>query len=49
MARKLRDVIKAFSPEQLTGLDASFFYAESPRTPMHIGSFSIYDPATAPG
>ena len=49
MARKLRDVLKEFSPEQLTGLDASFFYAESPRTPMHIGSLAIYDPATADG
>jgi WS/DGAT/MGAT family acyltransferase len=48
MAAKLRDVLKQFSPEQLTGLDASFYYAESPRTPMHIGSLAIYDPATAP-
>jgi WS/DGAT/MGAT family acyltransferase len=49
MARKLRDVLKEFAPVQLSGLDASFFYAESPRTPMHIGSCSIYDPASAPG
>jgi len=32
--------------EQLTGLDASFFYLETPRTPMHIGGIMIYDPAT---
>lgn len=49
MAKKLRDVLKELSPQQLTGLDASFFYAESPRTPMHIGSCTIYDPSTAPG
>ncbi|NWG71818.1 MAG: wax ester/triacylglycerol synthase family O-acyltransferase [Parvularculaceae bacterium] len=49
MARKLRDVIKEWSPQQLTGLDASFYYAESPRTPMHIGALAIYDPSTAPG
>ncbi len=34
---------------QLTGLDASFLYLESTRTPMHIGSLNIYDPSTAPG
>ncbi len=49
MGKKLIDVFKEWSPEQLTGLDASFFYAESPKTPMHIGSFAIYDPSTAPG
>jgi WS/DGAT/MGAT family acyltransferase len=49
MAKRLRDVIKEWSPAQLTGLDASFFYAESPRTPMHIGACAIYDPATAEG
>ncbi len=32
--------------QQLTGLDASFFYLETPRTPMHIGGIMIYDPAT---
>lgn len=49
MAKRLRDVLKEWSPEQLTGLDASFLYAESPRTPMHIGACAIYDPSSAPG
>lgn len=49
MGKRLIDVIREWSPEQLTGLDASFFYAESPKTPMHIGSIAIYDPSTAPG
>ena len=49
MAKSLMDVWKEWSPEQLTGLDAMFAYAESPRTPMHIGAFAIYDPSTAPG
>ncbi|MEM7741689.1 MAG: wax ester/triacylglycerol synthase domain-containing protein [Pseudomonadota bacterium] len=48
MAKKLRDVIREWSPEQLTGLDAMFLHAESPRTPMHIGACAIYDPATSP-
>ena len=48
MARKLRDVIRDWSPEQLTGLDAMFLHAESPRTPMHIGACAIYDPSTSP-
>ncbi|MEO1309978.1 MAG: wax ester/triacylglycerol synthase family O-acyltransferase [Pseudomonadota bacterium] len=48
MAKKLRDVIREWSPEQLTGLDAMFLHAESPRTPMHIGAFAIYDPSTSP-
>ncbi len=34
---------------QLTGLDASFLYTESQRTPMHVGGIYIYDPSTAPG
>ena len=49
MAKRLGDLIKEWSPEQLTGLDAMFAYAESPRTPMHIGDCKIYDPSTAPG
>jgi WS/DGAT/MGAT family acyltransferase len=49
MPKRLKDVIRELSPEQLTGLDASFFYAETPRTPMHIGAFAIYDPSTAEG
>jgi WS/DGAT/MGAT family acyltransferase len=35
--------------QQLSGQDATFLYVESPRTPMHIGALSIYDPSTAPG
>ena len=35
--------------QQLSPLDASFVYAETARTPMHIGSVAIYDPSTAPG
>ena len=35
--------------EQLSGMDASFLYFETPHAPMHIGSFMIYDPSTAPG
>lgn len=35
--------------QQLSGMDASFVYLETPNTPMHIGSVAIYDPSTAPG
>ena len=35
--------------KQLSGLDASFIYAETQRTPMHLGAIQIYDPSTAPG
>ncbi|MBI1394273.1 MAG: wax ester/triacylglycerol synthase family O-acyltransferase [Alphaproteobacteria bacterium] len=49
MAKRLGDLIREWSPEQLTGLDAMFAYAETPRTPMHIGDCKIYDPSTAPG
>ncbi|MCB2086296.1 MAG: wax ester/triacylglycerol synthase family O-acyltransferase [Sphingomonadaceae bacterium] len=35
--------------EQLTGQDASFFYAELPKTPMHVGSLAVYDPSTVKG
>ena len=35
--------------EQLSGQDASFLYFETPHSPMHIGSFMVYDPSTAPG
>jgi WS/DGAT/MGAT family acyltransferase len=34
--------------QQLSGLDASFLYMETPNAPMHIGGFSIYDPSTSP-
>jgi diacylglycerol O-acyltransferase / wax synthase len=33
--------------QQLSGLDASFLYLETPRTPMHVGGITIYDPSTA--
>lgn len=29
--------------ERLSALDASFLYLESPRTPMHVGSVSVFD------
>ena len=35
--------------QQLSAMDASFVYMETPHTPMHIGSVGIYDPSTAPG
>jgi WS/DGAT/MGAT family acyltransferase len=35
--------------QQLSGLDASFLYFETPNSPMHIGFISIYDQASAPG
>ena len=35
--------------QQLSGMDASFLYFETPNAPTHIGSFTIYDPSTAPG
>jgi diacylglycerol O-acyltransferase / wax synthase len=35
--------------QQLSGLDASFLYFETPRTPMHIGSIQIYDQSSLPG
>lgn len=35
--------------QQLSAMDASFVYLETPATPMHIGSVGIYDPSTAPG
>lgn len=34
--------------QQLSPLDASFVYLETPNTPMHIGSLAIYDPSTSP-
>ena len=34
---------------QLTGLDASFLYLETPNAPMHISGLSIYDQSTAEG
>ena len=35
--------------QQLSGLDASFVYFETPNAPMHVASLSIYDQSTAPG
>ena len=35
--------------QQLTGMDAAFLYAETPRAHMAGGGISIYDPSTAPG
>jgi diacylglycerol O-acyltransferase len=35
--------------QQLSGLDASFLYFETPTSPTHIGSLAIYDQSTAPG
>jgi WS/DGAT/MGAT family acyltransferase len=35
--------------QQLSGVDASFIYFETPNAPGHIFSCSIYDPSTAPG
>ena len=35
--------------QQLTGMDASFLYSETPRAHMAGGGVSIYDPSTAPG
>jgi len=35
--------------QQLTGMDASFLYFETPRTPMHIGSIQIYDQTSVSG
>ncbi|MEH6582548.1 MAG: wax ester/triacylglycerol synthase family O-acyltransferase [Halioglobus sp.] len=35
--------------QQLTGMDASFLYLETPNAPMHISGLAIYDQSTAPG
>jgi diacylglycerol O-acyltransferase len=35
--------------KQLTGLDASFLYLETPNAPMHISGLYIYTQDTAPG
>ena len=29
---------------QLTGIDAAFLYMETPETPMHVGSLTLYEP-----
>jgi WS/DGAT/MGAT family acyltransferase len=35
--------------QQLTGLDASFLYFETPNASTHIGAFSVYDPSALRG
>ena len=34
---------------QLSGMDASFLYSETPSTPNHISGLYLYDPSSAPG
>jgi WS/DGAT/MGAT family acyltransferase len=35
--------------QQLSAQDASFIYAETSRAHMHVGTFALYDPSSAPG
>src|SRR5215813_823853 len=35
--------------QQLSGMDASFIYFETPKSPSHIFSVYIYDQSSAPG
>ncbi len=35
--------------QQLSGMDASFLYSETPNTPNHIAGLYLYDPSTASG
>ena len=35
--------------KQLSGLDASFLYAENEKVANHIGGLYIYDQSTVPG
>jgi len=35
--------------EQLTGLDATFLYLETPSLHMHVSMAAVFDPATVPG
>ena len=35
--------------QQLSGMDASFLYLETPSAPLHVGGLQIYDQSTAPG
>jgi len=35
--------------EQLTGLDASFLYLETPSLHMHVSMAAVFDPTTVPG
>ena len=34
--------------EQLSGMEASFLYLETPNRPLQIGALAVYDPSTAP-
>jgi WS/DGAT/MGAT family acyltransferase len=40
---------KGAGMQQLTGMDASFIYFETPKSPGHIFSVYIYDQSSAPG
>ena len=35
--------------EQLTGLDATFLYLETPSLHMHVSMAAVFDPSTVPG
>ena len=35
--------------EQLSGLDASFLYLETPTLHMHVEMVAVFDPSTVPG
>jgi len=37
------------SPERLSGLDATFLYAETPTLHMHVAMVAVFDPSTVPG
>ena len=34
--------------QQLSALDASFLYQDTPNTPMHVGAIALLDPSTSP-
>ncbi|MCZ6658155.1 MAG: wax ester/triacylglycerol synthase family O-acyltransferase [Gammaproteobacteria bacterium] len=34
--------------QQLSALDASFLYQDTPHTPMHVGAIALLDPSTSP-
>lgn len=48
-ASGLTKVAGGIAVQQLSGMDASFLYFETPNAPGHIYMCSIYDPSTAPG
>jgi len=37
------------TPERLSGLDATFLYAETPTLHMHVAMVAVFDPSTVPG